>query len=100
MNHWKYLLANQAETLSERKERIRARAHMLKDRRENERKEFVQEMYAKQWRDANDDARTLDSQAIMDKLLRDRKASITYKEGDGKIKEVRTGRKGGRREGM
>jgi hypothetical protein len=60
---------------------------MLKDRREGERKQFVSEMYSKQWRDANDDARTLDSQAIMDKLLRDRKAAVNYKEGDGKKKE-------------
>eukprot|EP00520_Triparma_pacifica_P007033 CAMPEP_0118653246 /NCGR_PEP_ID=MMETSP0785-20121206/11733_1 /TAXON_ID=91992 /ORGANISM="Bolidomonas pacifica, Strain CCMP 1866" /LENGTH=473 /DNA_ID=CAMNT_0006545785 /DNA_START=265 /DNA_END=1684 /DNA_ORIENTATION=+ len=86
MEEWN-TLANQAETLEERKERIRARAHMLKARREEERKAFVSACYAKQWRDANDDARTLDSQAIMDKLLRDRKAAVNYKEGDGKIKE-------------
>lgn len=43
-------------------------------------------MYDKQWRDACDDARTLDSNAVVKKLVRDRKAAVNYKEGDGKAK--------------
>ena len=66
--------------------RIRARAHLLKEQRESERQRFVQEMYDKQWRDACDDARTLDSNAVVKKLVRDRKAAVNYREGDGKAK--------------
>jgi len=86
MADWKVMLANQAETLEERKERIRARAHLLKDQREAERQRFVKEMYDKQWRAACDDARTLDSNAVVEKLVRDRKAAVNYREGDGKVK--------------
>ncbi|GMH59484.1 hypothetical protein TL16_g02837 [Triparma laevis f. inornata] len=86
MANWKVELANQAETLDERKERIRARAHLLKSQREDERRQFVKSMYDKQWRDACDDARTLDSNAVVKKLVRDRKAAVNYKEGDGKAK--------------
>jgi len=88
MNGWKVMLANQEETLDERKERIRERAYLLKNQRESERKNFVKEMYDKQWRDACDDARSLDSQAIMDKLLVDRKGAVDYAQGDGKVKEA------------
>mmetsp|Transcript_16652 Transcript_16652/g.31133 ORF Transcript_16652/g.31133 Transcript_16652/m.31133 type:complete len:479 (-) Transcript_16652:31-1467(-) len=92
MSSWKIALASQAETLSERKERIRARAHLLKSQRESERQRFVKSMYDKQWRDACDDARTLDSNAVVEKLVRDRKTAINYREGDGKAKAAEEAR--------
>ena len=61
-------------------DRIMERAYKLRDDRESKRKEFVKECYDKQWRDACDDARTLDSQA-MDKFLgQDRMATILEKQ--------------------
>jgi hypothetical protein len=40
------------------------RAYALRDARENERKAIVKQKYDAQWRDACDDARTLDSKAM------------------------------------
>lgn len=40
------------------------RAYALRDARENERKSIVKKKYDDQWRDACDDARTLDSKAM------------------------------------
>jgi hypothetical protein len=45
-------------------DRIMERAYALRDARENERKAIVKQKYDAQWRDACDDARTLDSKAM------------------------------------
>lgn len=55
---------SRVETKEERKARIMERAHALKDARERERQEFVKSRYDLRWRDACDDARTLDSKAM------------------------------------
>jgi hypothetical protein len=87
MAGWKVQLSEGGETLEERKERIRTRAHMLKDQREDERKVYVKEMYDLQWRTACDDARTLDSNAVLNKLVSDRSSALNFKEGDGRLRE-------------
>ena len=66
------------------------KAYALKDAREKERQEYVQQCYNNRWRDACDDARTLDSQAMtlyMDQQRQEqiqerirRKQSITAEE--------------------
>ena len=44
--------------------RIKERAYALKEAREEARQKFVDAAYKNQWRDACDDARTLDSKAV------------------------------------
>jgi hypothetical protein len=83
---WKDAILNSGETNEEHKERIRTRAHILKADRERDRKEFVKQAYDKQWRDACDDARTLDSAALMTKLMEDRRDRVNYGENEGKKK--------------
>ena len=55
------------------------RAYALRDKRESERLAFVQKCYDQQWRDACDDARTLDSKAMDMFLGQDRIATIQEK---------------------
>lgn len=93
MLKWKQMLLDREETIEERKERIKDRAYKLKNQREDERRKFVNQMYDKQWRDACDDARTLDSLAITEKLVKDRKDAVNYKEGDGKKLEEEEARR-------
>eukprot|EP00903_Cladosiphon_okamuranus_P014745 g13663.t1 len=63
MEGWEYEILNSAETIEQRKARILEKATKLRDARENSRRNYVQECYDRQWRDACDDARTLDSKA-------------------------------------
>ncbi|CAM9784968.1 unnamed protein product, partial [Hapterophycus canaliculatus] len=63
MAQWEHEILNSAETMEERKARILAKATKLKNARESSRRNYVQECYDRQWRDACDDARTLDSKA-------------------------------------
>ncbi|CAM9574734.1 unnamed protein product [Pylaiella littoralis] len=63
MEQWEYEIMNSAETMEERKARILEKATKLRDARENSRRSFVQHCFDRQWRDACDDARTLDSKA-------------------------------------
>lgn len=55
------------------------RAHALKNAREKERQEFVKECYDNRWRDACDDARTLDSQALEQFMNQERQRQIEEK---------------------
>lgn len=80
MNNWKEEILSKVETPEDRKQRIMERAYALKDARENERKEFVKQRYDQQWRDANDDARTLDSKAMLKYMSRERLAQIEEKQ--------------------
>ena len=57
------------------------RAYALRDEREKTRQEHVKTALDQQWRDACDDARTLDSEALLFQVSKDRKAQI-----DDKIK--------------
>ncbi len=59
--------------------RIMERAYALRDAREKERAKFVQEKYNEQWRDACDDARTLDSKAMTKHMNKERIAQIQDK---------------------
>lgn len=55
------------------------RAYALRDAREKERARFVKEKYDEQWRDACDDARTLDSKAMTKAMNQERIAQIQDK---------------------
>lgn len=60
--------------------RIMERAYALRDARENERRKFVEQCYDDQWRDACDDARLLDSQALTQLMGKERMAQIQEKQ--------------------
>lgn len=55
------------------------RAYALRDERERARQEHVKAALDQQWRDACDDARTLDSEALLLHVSRERKAQIDEK---------------------
>mmetsp|Transcript_15101 Transcript_15101/g.25173 ORF Transcript_15101/g.25173 Transcript_15101/m.25173 type:complete len:481 (-) Transcript_15101:324-1766(-) len=61
---WRAEAMARVETQEDRKARIMERAYQLRDARESERNSLVQKKYDAQWRDACDDARTLDSKAM------------------------------------
>lgn len=62
---WQQECLQNVETVEERKNRIMERAYKLRDDREAKRMEYVRKCYDEQWRDACDEARTLDSQAML-----------------------------------
>lgn len=62
---WKDEVLSKVETVEDRKNRIMERAYKLRDARESSRMEFVQKCYDQQWREACDEARTLDSKAML-----------------------------------
>ena len=55
------------------------RAYALRDERERARQEHVKSSLDRQWRDACDDARTLDSEALLTLVSKERKAQIDEK---------------------
>jgi Trichohyalin-plectin-homology domain len=55
------------------------RAHALRDAREAQRQQFVQERLDAQWRDACDDARLLDSKALTMHMHKERLGQIQEK---------------------
>jgi hypothetical protein len=55
------------------------RAYALRDERERARQEHVREALDQQWRDACDDARTLDSEALLRFVSNERKSQIDEK---------------------
>jgi len=80
MSQWKNTLQSSLEvTQEERMERIRTRAYELKAKREAERQKFVKECYERQWRDACDDLRAIDSKATLDRIVGDRESMIKSK---------------------
>lgn len=64
MENWKLELLSKVETVEERKQRVMEKAYELKLNREQEKQRFIQDCYDRQWRDSNDEARTLDSAAL------------------------------------
>jgi hypothetical protein len=58
------------------------RARTLRDNREAEKNNFVQSKYDAQWRDACDDARTLDSKAMTKFMAEERARQIQQKQKD------------------
>jgi len=76
---WRQEVMERVETQEERKARIMERAYALRDARESARQKIVQEKYDQQWRDACDDARTLDSKALSQFMNDERKRQIEEK---------------------
>eukprot|EP01039_Chlorochromonas_danica_P001728 gene1728-1888_t len=64
MQTWRQEVLAKEETIEERKAKIMERAYALRDGREKARQAFVQQKLQEQWRDACDEARTLDSRAL------------------------------------
>ena len=62
---WDAEVLNNVESVEDRKKKMMDRAYALREKREKERLEFVKQCYDNQWRDACDDARTLDSKAMV-----------------------------------
>lgn len=61
---WRAEVLSKVETMEDRKSRIMERAYALRDAREEARRKQVQSKLNLQWREACDDARTLDSKAM------------------------------------
>ncbi|KAL7543917.1 hypothetical protein ACHAXR_013296 [Thalassiosira sp. AJA248-18] len=80
MSQWKTTLKSSLEvTPEQRMEQIRTRAYELKAKREAERQEFVEECYERQWRDACDDLRAIESKSTLDRIVTDRERMIKIK---------------------
>lgn len=79
MNAWREEINANEESIEERKMRLIERASVLRDERESRRKEFVDKCYSDQWRLACDDARTLDSKAILDYVCENRLQQLDEK---------------------
>jgi len=75
---FQYQLESLAEAPEQRKARMESRAKELKDKREQERLEFVRQQYERQWRLACDPLRELESKAI----LRATNAARAYQIGE------------------
>jgi hypothetical protein len=79
MDQWQGEVLANVETQEDRKQRIMERAYALRDERERVRQEHVKASLDLQWRDACDDARTLDSEALLHVVSKERKAQIDEK---------------------
>jgi len=79
MDLWRSMVMSRVETQEDRKQRIKERAYALKEAREEARQKHVKVAYNNQWRDACDDARTLDSKAMTKFMQRERVAQIEEK---------------------
>lgn len=76
---WRAEVLSNVESQDSRKDRIMERAYALRDARESQRLKLVQEKYNVQWRDACDDARTLDSKAMTQFMNKERVQQIEDK---------------------
>lgn len=76
---WRKEVLAKVETPEDRKKRIMERAYQLRDTREKARQEYVQKRLDDQWRDSCDDARTLDSKAMVKFLNQERLRQIQEK---------------------
>jgi hypothetical protein len=65
MNAWQNEVSSNVETADDRKNKIRARAKTLYDARKAQESGFVSTQRARQWRDASDDLRSLDTHATL-----------------------------------
>lgn len=65
MSAWQNEVTSNVETAEDRKDKIRARAKSLYDSRKSQEGSYVQKQRARQWRDASDDLRSLDTQATL-----------------------------------
>ena len=76
LEEWKLEVLNNVETIEERKDRIMKKAYALRDARNAARQNFVAEAYQRQWRDANDDSRTLNSNELTKFMAAERAGQI------------------------
>lgn len=76
---WRKEVLAKVETPEDRKQRIMERAYQLRDAREKARQEYVQKRLDDQWRESCDDARTLDSKAMVKFLNNERLRQIQDK---------------------
>jgi hypothetical protein len=76
---WRKDVLSKIETPEDRKLRIMERAYELRDAREKTRQDYVKRRLDDQWRDACDDARTLDSKAMVKFLNQERLRQIRDK---------------------
>lgn len=76
---WRNEVLASVETQEDRKRNIMERAYALRDRREKSRADYVKTALDAQWRDACDDARTLDSVAMLQFVKDERLAQIEEK---------------------
>ena len=79
LENWKQEVLSKEETIEERKARIMKKAYALRDEREFTRNAHVQRAYERQWRDANDDSRTLNSDAMTKYMANERKQQMVDK---------------------
>lgn len=79
MQGWRKEVYSQVESQEDRKQRIMERAYALRDAREEARQKIVHSKLNQQWRDACDDARTLDSQAMTKYMNEERLRQIEAK---------------------
>ena len=76
LEEWKQEVLNNVETIEERKDRIMKKAYALKNARDKARQSYVEEAYERQWRDANDDSRTLNSNELAKFMATERAAQM------------------------
>lgn len=76
---WRKQVLAREETLEDRKAKIMERAYALRDAREKARLAYVKQRLDDQWRDACDDARTLDSKAAVLYMNQERLRQIQEK---------------------
>jgi len=79
MQQWQDAVKNSRESTEDRKASIAQRAIALRDAREAERKEFVEQCYRDQYRNACDDARFLDAKALTKYVMDEREKQIEMK---------------------
>jgi hypothetical protein len=79
LEEWRQEELRKIETPEDRKQRIMEKAYALKEAREQSRQEYVQKRLADQWKDSCDDARTLDSKAMVMFLNQERIKQIHEK---------------------
>jgi len=79
LENWQQEVLSKEETIEERKERIMKKAYALRDDRESGRAAFVEQAYKRQWRDSNDDSRTLNSEALTKYMAAERQKQMQDK---------------------
>jgi hypothetical protein len=72
LEEWNQEVLSNVETIEERKDRIMKKAFALRDARETARQSYVEKAYKMQWRDSNDDSRTLNSNEMMKFMAKER----------------------------
>ena len=76
LEEWKQEVLSNVETIQERKDRIMKKAYALKNARDTARQSYVEKAYERQWRDANDDSRTLNSNELTKFMAAERAAQM------------------------